>query len=170
MAYGTPNPAWDAMLTAWRTANPGATRRYGGGPGDVGFGPGVLPDWAAGGFTPLQQASVQSVAGNPNLTHGWQASPIPQWQIDAQYPGGSGWQPGVTPTPPGWQGETNAPASAMHAPGFLGPPSRQGGGGNFVGPPVHQGSGFPAYPKDKSEARRRVASKLYGNSFTRGKL
>jgi hypothetical protein len=136
-ANGGPNAgAFAQMLSDWGAAHPGATDRFGGGPGDVGFGPGVMPDWFQG--APVQQQSVNAVAGNPNLLHGWQSSPIPQWQIDGEYPGGPGWHAGL-PVPPGWQ-DQGAQGPAGAAPNFLGPPTHPGGPG-FQGPPVHPGGG-----------------------------
>ena len=143
--YANPGPnaaAWNQMLSDFQAANPGASR-HGGGPGDVGFGPGVMPDWFGG--TAKQQAAVDAVANNPNLLHGWQSSPIPLWQINGEYPGGSGWHAGM-PLPPGWvdQPGVPGPGAGPGAPQFLGPPTHQGPGGGprYLGPPVHPGDGW----------------------------
>jgi hypothetical protein len=154
-ANAGPNAAaFQALLDQWQQANPGATSRHGGGPGDVGFGPGIMPSWYQG--TPGQQSAVDAVAGNPNLQHGWQASAIPQWQIDGEYPGGNGWQPGVTPMPPGWQGQ-----SSQQSPAFGGPPSSGSQGPGFEGGPTHQG-GF-GWQRPGDEHKDQSAAYILGS-------
>ncbi len=143
-------------------------QRWGGGPGVVGFGPGVMPPAGVLSlFTPLQLASIQAQAANPSLLHGQQSSQIPYAQIAPnpgrwdppvgwEFPGlrGPGWvdpraqdplavlHQVLTGQQPGFLG----PPATVGTPAYLGPPVQQPGGVGYLGPPVQQGQHFKGPP------------------------